>query len=99
MAIPRVSKEKILEAIKVFDTTLLQLEEWRSWESNATQIWALVHDGKHYPPKKIISIATGTAVNMFSGGPKKRHPLRGQIGINTLVKLKKPVSESALVVR
>ncbi|MGW8465917.1 MrcB family domain-containing protein [Pseudomonas sp. CLCA07] len=70
MAIPRVDRARILEAIREFDTILLPTDEWRAWESNGSQVWALVHDGKHYPPKKIISLATGTSVNEFSGGPE-----------------------------
>jgi MoxR-like ATPase len=70
MAIPRVDGARILEAIREFDTTLLPTDEWRAWESNGSQVWALVHDGKHYPPKKIISLATGISVNEFSGGPE-----------------------------
>lgn len=70
MAIPRVSREKILEAIREFDSVLLPTDEWRNWENKASQVWALVHDEKYYPPKKIISIATGVSVNEFSGGPE-----------------------------
>lgn len=70
MPIPRVSRDKILEAIQKFDTDLLPKDEWRSWESNGSQVWALVHDGKHYPPKKIVSMATEVSVNTFSGGPE-----------------------------
>lgn len=70
MAIPRVSKEKIIEAIQDFETKLLPTDEWRNWESNAVQVWALVHEGKNYPPKKIVSMATGLSVKDFSGGPE-----------------------------
>lgn len=70
MAIPRTSREKILEAIRDFESNLLPTDEWRSWEGNAAQVWTLVHDGKHYPPKKIISMATGLSVKEFSGGPE-----------------------------
>ena len=70
MAIPRVDRARILEAIREFDTVLLPTDEWRAWEGKASQVWALVHDGKHYPPKKIISIATGVSLNEFSGGPE-----------------------------
>lgn len=70
MTIPRVSREKILEAIQEFESNLLPTDEWRTWESNAAQVWALVHDGKRYPPKKIISMATGISVKDFSGGPE-----------------------------
>jgi hypothetical protein len=70
MAIPRVDRERILEAIQEFDTVVLPTDEWRAWENNASQVWALHHAGKNYPPKKIVSIATGVSVNEFSGGPE-----------------------------
>jgi hypothetical protein len=70
MVLPRVRRENILEAIHEFDTALLPTDEWCTWESKASQVWALLHDGKRYPPKKIVSIATGLSVNEFNGGPE-----------------------------
>ncbi|WP_198398983.1 MrcB family domain-containing protein [Caballeronia hypogeia] len=70
MAIPQVERSKLLEAINEFDATLLPSEEWRDWQNNGAQVWALRHEGRLYPPKKIISLATGLPVNKFSGGPE-----------------------------
>src|SRR5688572_12074097 len=70
MAIPRVDREKVLEAIKTFDQTLADTDEWRSWDEKGSQVWALVHDGRRYPPKKVVAMATGISVNDFSGGPE-----------------------------
>ncbi|WP_052808414.1 MrcB family domain-containing protein [Methyloterricola oryzae] len=75
MSIPRVTRDKILKAIQEFDSNLLPTDEWRTWENNPSQVWALAHDGKRYPPKKIISIATGLSVREFSGGPESNNYL------------------------
>jgi 5-methylcytosine-specific restriction enzyme B len=83
MAIPRVERDKILEAFQDFDTHLLPTDEWRMWESKGSQVWALVHEGKHYPPKKIVSMATGVTVNAFSGGPETNSYLNA-LGFNVI---------------
>jgi 5-methylcytosine-specific restriction enzyme B len=70
MAIPSVERNKLLEAINEFDTTLLPTDEWRYWQDNRSQLWALKYEGRLYPPKKIISLATGLPVGKFSGGPE-----------------------------
>jgi MoxR-like ATPase len=77
MPIPRVDRETILQAIREFDVKLLPTDEWRTWENKLSQVWALVHEGKRYPPKKIISMATGISVNDFSGGPETNGYLNG----------------------
>lgn len=70
MAIPQVDARAIQQALEEFDQTLRDSPEWTDWEGNKAQAWVLVHDGKRYPPKKIISLATGAAVSSFSGGPE-----------------------------
>ena len=70
MAIPQVDREIILNALTEFDNSLRQSHEWLNWEKSKAQSWALEHDGRLYPPKKIISMATGVGVNSFSGGPE-----------------------------
>ncbi|MEJ7931623.1 DUF3578 domain-containing protein [Ramlibacter sp. AN1015] len=70
MTIPNVDAEAVRRAIDEFDRTLRNSPEWSSWEDNKAQAWVLVHDGKRYPPKKIISLATGAPVGSFSGGPE-----------------------------
>ncbi|WP_158756725.1 MrcB family domain-containing protein [Paraburkholderia acidiphila] len=70
MAIPPAERSKILEAMNEFDSTLLPTDEWRDWQNNRSQLWALKYEGRLYPPKKIISLATGLPVGKFSGGPE-----------------------------
>jgi hypothetical protein len=70
VAIPQVPKESIEAALVEFDTKLRDASEWSAWENNKAQLWVLVHNECRYPPKKIISMATGVPVNSFSGGPE-----------------------------
>ncbi len=75
MAIPPVTKEAIEHALEVFDATLRNSKEWIGWEDNKAQLWVLEHNGKRYPPKKIISLATAAPVGTFSGGPESNEYL------------------------
>lgn len=70
MTIPQVDPEAISKAIQEFDASLRQTEEWSRWEDNKAQVWAIRHDGRRYPPKKIVSMATGLPVGNFTGGPE-----------------------------
>lgn len=70
MTIPQADAHAVRQALEEFDRTLRGLPEWADWEQNKAQAWVLVHDGKRYPPKKIISLATGAPVASFSGGPE-----------------------------
>ncbi len=68
MIIPDVSREAITDAVKVFDFKYRDTPEWLGWERKGTQRYAIVHQGKLYPPKMIISLATGMLRSKFSGG-------------------------------
>lgn len=68
MAIKAVSKARIDEALLKFDSYYRGKEGWLAWESNMAHRYAIDINGKRYPAKKIISIATGIALREFSGG-------------------------------
>jgi hypothetical protein len=68
MSLPNVSTEKLLSAINEFDSRLRETAEWAGWDQKRSQTYALEYNGKLYPPKKILSLATGTPLNEFSGG-------------------------------
>lgn len=70
MRIPDVSRSAIERALAEFDWKLRETREWRGWEDNEAQKFALVFDNRHYPPKQIVSMATGLPVSQFSGGPQ-----------------------------
>lgn len=70
MAIPKVDRNAIEQAMGTFDTDLRDGPDFADWEQNRAQAWFLGHEGRKYPPKKIVSLATGLPVNSFSGGPE-----------------------------
>ncbi len=65
--IPPVPKEALLAAMERFDAVFRSQARWVRWPTRADK-FALLHDGKRYPVKFIISLATGVGVNSFSGG-------------------------------
>ena len=66
--IANVPREALLKAMEEFDKELRDTEEWSSWEQKGTYKYAIVHDGRRYPVKQIISMATGESKTNFSGG-------------------------------
>lgn len=75
-ALPIVGREQLQAAMVKFDRDFRDLPEWADWETHAAQIFAIVQDGRRYPPKKIISLATGMPVNSFSGGHQSNSYLK-----------------------
>jgi hypothetical protein len=69
-AIIPVSSEAIRQAMKVFDAEWRDTNEYSGWQQNRNYLHAIEYEGKQYPPKKIISIATGMPTNSFNGGPQ-----------------------------
>jgi hypothetical protein len=74
--IPSIDRERIIEAIEEFDKTLRDTREWQGWQNNRAQKWAIDYEGRNYPPKKIISMATGQPVNGFSAGIESNEYLK-----------------------
>lgn len=75
MAIPSVDAQRVLEALREFDEVLRVTPEFSSWEEHPSQSWVLKHEGKRYPPKKIVSLAARIPVDSFSGGPETNNYL------------------------
>ncbi len=53
MALPSVDIEKIKKSFEQFDLELRETAEWNDWAERKSQVYAIVHDGRKYPPKKI----------------------------------------------
>src|SRR5690242_17879205 len=70
MPLPATSPEALAQAIATFDAELRESEAWRGWERNLNYEHAISRDGKLYPVKQIISMATGVPHDSFSGGPE-----------------------------
>ena len=61
MALPDISRDRVLLAIADYDRRGVEY----AWPTNK---FALVYNGRPYPPKVIVSLATGLPVSAFSGG-------------------------------
>lgn len=68
MKIKDVTSSAVEEAMQIFDAQWRGSDEYSGWEGNKNYTYAINHKGQLYPPKKIISIATGMPVNTFYGG-------------------------------
>ncbi|MCO4890900.1 HNH endonuclease [Cupriavidus sp. WGtm5] len=51
-----------------FDRVLRGTQKWEDWETKKSQLYAISDQGKRYPPKQILSMATRVPVSRFSGG-------------------------------
>lgn len=67
-AIPDVSLSQLIKAMGRFDRTDANTNDWKEWTSNLSHKYAIFHEMKLYPVKKVISLATGLSVTEFSGG-------------------------------
>jgi 5-methylcytosine-specific restriction protein B len=70
MTIPATSREVLLDSLERFDRELRSSPEWVGWETNGNYEHGLSFNDLLYPPKQIISMATGLPKNQFSGGPE-----------------------------
>ena len=67
-ALPIVGRPEVLAALYRFDQQFRDSPAWTGWRLNSAQLFALVEAGKRYPPKEIISLATGVPIGSFPGG-------------------------------
>ena len=63
-----VSRQDILDALHEFLTQYPNTETYDNWLQKGTYKYALVYDRRVYPPKQILSMATGISTKRFSGG-------------------------------
>ncbi len=66
-----VTREKILAAMNDFDL------HYRLDEQDSGTKYAVEHDGKRYPPKRLLELATGVSRTRFSGGERTNSVYRG----------------------
>lgn len=93
MIIKPVEHSTIVESLRTFDEKLRDTPEWLGWENNKAQRHAIEFEGRLYPPKKIISLATGMLVSAFSGGPQSNSYLRA---LDFSIMPLEPVSEKPI---
>lgn len=66
MAFPAVEKKAIERALGRLDEEFRDQSEWAGWDSATTHQFAIRVEGKLYPAKKIISLATDIAARDFT---------------------------------
>src|SRR5215218_1287650 len=57
--IPHVSRNALLAALTHFDRDLRCAAVWQDWERKPIHRYALCHEGRYYPVKQIVSLASG----------------------------------------
>ncbi len=77
MRIPHVTQATIRSALDKFDRELRGSKKWGDWETKKSQRYAISDRGMLYPPKQILSMATGVPVSRFSGGDQTSAHLKG----------------------
>jgi hypothetical protein len=70
MGTPPVSAEALLDAMARFDRDLRHAANWVKLERDRRHRYAIEHEGRRYPVKQIISMATAMRVRDFSSGWK-----------------------------
>ena len=65
---PVIDKMLALAALQEFDSKLRGMAEWSDWEANKAHKYAISYEGKQYPVKQIVAMASGVPVGEFSGG-------------------------------
>jgi 5-methylcytosine-specific restriction protein B len=76
MALPPVNPALIDEALAQFDQEERASPKWQGWEERDNYKYAIVKNGRLYPPKEIIALATGVSNTEFSGGAEANRYLR-----------------------
>jgi hypothetical protein len=76
MPLPSVSPDLIDEALAKFDQEERSTPQWKDWETRQNYKYAIAKNGRLYPPKEIIALATGVPTASFSGGAEANGYLR-----------------------
>ncbi|WP_129127081.1 HNH endonuclease [Geomonas oryzae] len=62
------SVAQLESAMEEFDRNMRGTKEWSAWTENSSYKFAIFKNGKIYPVKQIVSMATGLPKSAFSGG-------------------------------
>ena len=81
-----VSIQEVLRAMRDFDAQYMDTNDYDSWLEKGTYKYAVQHDGKLYPCKYILSLATGVPTSGFSGGEQTNRVFR-RLGFRVIDKL------------
>ena len=62
-------RNAVLLALSEFDAEHLDTNEYRNWLENKSFHWAIVHNEKLYPPKRIAEMAAGRPMHSHEAFP------------------------------
>jgi 5-methylcytosine-specific restriction protein A len=75
----RVTRQRILDVLHEFTTQYPNTDSYDDWLQKRTYRYAIRYDGRLYPPKHILSVATGIPATEFNGGEQTNRVFR-QLG-------------------
>jgi hypothetical protein len=75
-----VTRDQVLRAIEEFKHEAYE----RDWLDYKSQHWVFLHDGQPYPPKRVLSIATGFPVRSFNAAQAR--PVLDALGFEVIRK-------------
>jgi hypothetical protein len=82
--IPRPEPERIRLALEQFDAKLRATPTWAAWETRQNHRFAIDVNGRLYPVKQILAIASGQAVSEFSGGARHANQVVTDLGFKVV---------------
>jgi len=85
MSIAACTEGDVRNAMLRFDAEIRSLPEWAQWDEKKNHKFAFVDEGRRYPMKEIISMASGTPKDEFSGGEEAiRFAKKLNLGVEAL---------------
>jgi hypothetical protein len=75
-SVPKASRAQLLRGMQDFDEFLRDDPSWFMWQTKGRHRYAILHESRLYPVKKVISLATGVPTGRFSGGGNANRLLR-----------------------
>jgi hypothetical protein len=61
-----VYKNEVVRAIRDFDQMYEDANDYENWLTNHIYKWALIYEDRQYPPKYVLSLATGLPTSSFT---------------------------------
>jgi 5-methylcytosine-specific restriction enzyme A len=76
----------VLRALAVFDREWSDTHLYDDWLAKRSYRYALSFNGRLYPPKRILSLATGVDIRQFSGGVAQTNRILCSLGFEVIRK-------------
>lgn len=97
--IPTPDPEQIRASLARFDTELRGTPAWADWDTKLNHRFAIEDGGRHYPVKQILAMASGQAVNTFSGGVLGANKVIMAAGFQVITLRQPPAEEQQPMMR